>query len=76
MCFMASIASVALLDIRQAAYAHEVHFLEDTAVTIGGVRFLSATLWTDFEYFGEELRHTATLTAQRYMADYRLVTKN
>lgn len=32
-----------------------------------------APLWTDFEYFGEELRHAATLAAQRCMADYRLV---
>lgn len=59
--------------IRQAAHAHEVHFLEDNAVKIGGVRFLGATLWTDFEYFGSELQHKATLAAQRFMADYRLI---
>ncbi|MBB6557467.1 hypothetical protein HNP48_000131 [Acidovorax soli] len=59
--------------IRNAARLHEVHFLEDTAVTIGEARFLGTTLWTDFEYFGAELRHAATLAAQRYMADYRLI---
>ena len=30
-----------------------VHFLMDEAVTIEGVRFLGASLWTDFELFGE-----------------------
>lgn len=59
--------------IRESARLHEVHFLEDSAVTIGKVRFLGATFWTDFEYFGADLRHTATLAAQRCMADYRVV---
>lgn len=26
----------------------DVHFLENEADTIGGVRFVGATLWTDF----------------------------
>lgn len=35
-------------DLRAAAKGTNVHFLDNTATAIGGVRFLGATLWTDF----------------------------
>src|SRR5438445_9723562 len=38
---------------RQAAEGTNVHFLENRAVELGGVRFLGCTLWTDFALFGE-----------------------
>lgn len=42
-----------LLDeLRAAAELWDVHFLENDAVSLGGVRFLGCTLWSDFEYFG------------------------
>jgi predicted phosphodiesterase len=37
-----------LEQLRGEAVRRGVYFLEDTAVTIGGVRFLGATLWTDY----------------------------
>ncbi|TPK78207.1 metallophosphoesterase [Mesorhizobium sp. B2-4-17] len=36
-----------------AAECPNVHFLNDEAVEIGGVRFLGATLWTDFALDGD-----------------------
>ena len=48
-----------------------VHFLENRAVVIGGVRFLGATMWTDFEFYerpDESMRY-----AYRSMNDYRAI---
>ncbi len=41
--------------VRQAAANSNVHFLENESVIIGGVRFLGATLWTDFGQFNPSL---------------------
>jgi predicted phosphodiesterase len=59
-------------DIRQYPAPH-VHVLENQSVTIGGVRFLGCTLWTDFLLFGPD-RLTASLEAARtYMADFKVI---
>jgi hypothetical protein len=42
-----------------------VHLLENESVTVGGVRFIGATLWTDFS--GDVLKMWA---ARRHMADF------
>ncbi|MFN9476515.1 metallophosphoesterase [Acidovorax sp.] len=63
----------ALDAIREAAHVHDVHFLEDAAVMVGDAWFLGATLWTDFEYFGADLRDAAERAARSYLADYRLI---
>lgn len=47
-----------------------MHFLENDSVVIGGVQFLGATLWTDFEYFGADKAGHAMAEARKYMADY------
>lgn len=60
-------------EIREAALREQVHFLENDAVLIGGVQFLGATLWTDFEYFGADTVAPAMAEARRYMADYRTI---
>lgn len=36
-----------------------VHFLDDSAVVLGGVRFVGATLWTDFELDGSSPQDVA-----------------
>ncbi|SFH55884.1 metallophosphoesterase [Ensifer sp. OV372] len=42
-----------ILEAREAARLHpHLHFLENDAVEIGGVRFIGGTLWTDFRLFG------------------------
>lgn len=48
-----------------------VHFLENRAVEIGGVRFLGCTLWTDFDLFGHPAAGMAA--AQEGMNDFRKI---
>jgi Icc-related predicted phosphoesterase len=38
-------------EMRVAARANHVYFLENDSVVIDGVSFFGATLWTDFQYF-------------------------
>jgi DNA repair exonuclease SbcCD nuclease subunit len=65
-----------LADMRQAGQEHGVHFLEDTAVEIAGVRFLGCSLWTDFDLFGEGDRQRCMRSTQAVMADYNEITND
>lgn len=56
--------------MRSEAARHRIHFLENDAAVIGGVRFLGATLWTDFDYFGESMREQAMRACVQYLADF------
>lgn len=56
---------------RAAAHGTTVHVLDHDAVTIGGVRFLGATLWTDFDLFGDPAR--AEAEAARCMMDFFVI---
>lgn len=63
-----------LLDeLRGQAALHGVHFLENDAVTIEGIRFLGATLWTDFELFGPDNRAMAMRESAKRMNDFHLI---
>ncbi|MEP9373586.1 metallophosphoesterase [Mesorhizobium sp. KR1-2] len=55
-----------------AQAAPGVHFLENEAVIINGVRFLGATLWTDFRIQGAP--EAAMDHARRRMNDYRQIS--
>jgi predicted phosphodiesterase len=59
--------------MRLLAEGSNVHFLENDAVVIDGVRFLGCTLWSDFAFLGEEKREAAMLYAQMRMNDYRKI---
>ena len=59
--------------LRAAAARHGIHLLEDSSVVIGGVRFVGATLWTDFNLFGAEHRNAAIEVSLDIMADYRAI---
>ena len=48
-----------------------VRFLENEQVLIGGVRFLGATLWTDFDLYGDQTE--AIKVAHAFMNDYRSI---
>ncbi len=61
-------------DIRESALRHQVHFLENNAITIDGVQFLGATLWTDFEYFGPDKVEAAMGESRKYMMDYKAIS--
>ena len=57
--------------LRDLAAGTNVHFLENDAITIGNIRFLGCTLWTDFGLFGDP---TAAKRAARLgMNDYRVI---
>lgn len=59
--------------LRNAARKHGVHLLENDAVHIGGVRFLGATLWTDFLLYGKPGDELAQAKAMRLMPDFRII---
>lgn len=56
---------------REAARGSSVHVLENEAVTLGGVRILGATLWTDFRLHGRPLE--AAQAAASWMPDFHIV---
>lgn len=61
-------------DIAAACAATDnVHFLDGGEFTVDGVRFLGATLWTDFGLFGERIVKSATYAASLIMNDYRRI---
>ena len=57
--------------MRETARVLGIHFLANDTVTLEGVRFLGATLWTDFEITGH--RDSATEIAKSQMRDYRKI---
>lgn len=60
-------------DAKSCAAGTHVQVLENDAVDIGGVRFLGATLWTDFACLGEKRRIDSMVTASRAMNDFLLI---
>ncbi len=55
------------------AREHNIRFLDDGAATIDGVRFVGATLWTDFALYGAMSRgHSMTLVGEA-LADFRCI---
>jgi Icc-related predicted phosphoesterase len=62
-----------LRKIREKSEQLGIHFLENDAVEIDGVRFLGCTLWTDFMLFGETMRSTSMATAREKMNDYQRI---
>ncbi|EFI53758.1 metallophosphoesterase [Afipia sp. 1NLS2] len=49
------------------------HVLENETVVVGGVRFIGATMWTDYRLFGENLSSSAMHVAQNGLNDHRLI---
>ncbi|HSF48934.1 MAG TPA: metallophosphoesterase [Burkholderiales bacterium] len=58
--------------IKSALDGSAVRYLENESVVVDGVRFLGATLWSDFALFGDQQR--GMLTAQQRMSDYVAIT--
>lgn len=69
--------SATLQALRQIAGAHDVHLLDGDSVVIEGVRFLGATLWTDFAFYGAEppMIARACADARLGMIDYRAIRR-
>src|SRR5262245_10007462 len=52
----------------------DVHLLQERALVLQGVRFLGATLWTDFLLFGPGAeREVAAVAASRFMRDFQRI---
>lgn len=51
----------------------DIDLLDNAEVIIDGVRFLGATLWTDFELFGRKNLYPCIVDAQNYLTDYRAI---
>ncbi len=56
--------------MRLYAKAAGITVLDRDEAVIGGVRFLGATLWTDFTLFGEGRRDQAIAYADKHLNDY------
>ncbi len=63
--------------MRRAAEQSGVHLLDADSLEIDGVRFLGATLWTDFALYGAEPKDIARSMAigQSMMADYQVIRR-
>lgn len=61
-------------ELKRLSAGTNVRVLDCGEALIGGVRFLGATLWTDFMLAGEgEARQAAIREAQRFMRDFSVV---
>lgn len=52
---------------------HRLHYLENNEVIIDNVRFLGATLWTDFNLIEPESKQTAIRMGELSLTDFRLI---
>ncbi len=59
--------------LRAQAELHQIDFFENDSVTVGDFRFLGATLWTDFDYFGPSDRQRNMRLAERALNDFKLI---
>ncbi|MBC3932604.1 metallophosphoesterase [Undibacterium curvum] len=50
-----------------------VHFLNEGELIVDGVRFLGATMWTDFCLFGADTKQAAMREAEAVMMDYKRI---
>lgn len=63
----------ALARMRSEAKDLGIHFLENDELTLGGIRFLGCTLWTDFQFFGPRLEDLVKLECHRHLPDYHAI---
>ena len=58
---------------RAAAAGSNVHFLENDAITIDGVRFIGCTLWTDLDLWGEDERDRCARYVGNFISDFHVI---
>lgn len=61
-------------ELKRAAAGTSVTVLDDDSVSMGGVRFLGSTMWTDYRLIPEVPLRSAMALADRSLADYRYIT--
>jgi predicted phosphodiesterase len=57
-----------------AAKRFGVHFLEDSSVELGNVKFIGCTLWTDYRLLGDAFRSHAMKEAREKMYDHKKIS--
>jgi Icc-related predicted phosphoesterase len=62
-----------LAQARSHAGAFNIHVLENDTMILGGVRFVGATLWTDYAIFGEANQAAVMNACASAMNDHRLI---
>jgi predicted phosphodiesterase len=64
-----------LSELRCHGAGSELHVLECDAWTFGGVRFLGATLWSDFRIFGDEPTRASSMAgAAKLIRDFQRIS--
>ncbi len=63
-------------ELRAAAEGSAVRVLERDELEIDGVRFLGCTLWSDFQYAGEQLTERSMAIAERVVNDYKQISSS
>lgn len=63
-----------LYKLRDKAKGSNVHLLENESVVLDGIRFHGATLWTNFELFGDP--QVAGYHSQQSMNDYKYIRRD
>ena len=58
---------------RSLAPAFNVHVLENDTIVIGNIRFVGATLWSDYQILGQAREPAAMNACARGMNDHRLI---
>jgi predicted phosphodiesterase len=61
------------IKIAEACEGTNVHFLNCDAFYFDDVMFIGATLWTDFELYGQDRRNASMEIAKNRINDYRLI---
>jgi Icc-related predicted phosphoesterase len=51
-----------------------VTFLHNRSVVVNGVRFIGATLWTDFKFYGEDKQAASEFSAKHGISDFSLIS--
>ena len=67
--------SATLTLLRKTAARHDVAFLDNDEAIINGVRFLGATLWTDFRLFGDHSVDSAMRYAAVGIRDFDVISE-
>ncbi len=59
--------------LKEVRGSDDIHILQDSWVEIDGVRFIGATLWTDYCLDGEPMQKLAMRHAEECMNDHRFI---
>ena len=60
-------------ELARSAHAHGVQLLDEDVQVIDGVRFVGATLWTDFKLFGDAQSAMAMTLSAKFMRDFSAI---